>query len=193
MSEIKSTNNVNIIPAMINSEIIFPETESDDESLFLKEEQKPNGILEDFNQDKLGDCGLISTLISFKNSETGSKIIKDAISETNNGHSVYFKGINKAIEITSKELEEAMKSGYAKGKDNGIADSDAVLLELAFEKVCDEKPSSLMRFKHIVNDIFSKLHLAEDKYENQKSIVAESPYYFMELLTGKKSKMVTNL
>ncbi len=157
------------------------------------EKNNVNGVLEEFNQGENNDCGLVSTLVSFKNSEKGREFIKQAISKTENGYSVYFKGAGKSYEITQEELEAALKSGYSTGNKKGeSADADAVLLELAFEKACDEAPSSLMNFKHKVNNIFSFLHISDDKYSNKKSIEAESPYYFMELLTGKKSKMITN-
>ena len=177
----------------INPEISYEKTE-DDNSLFDNQANDVNGILEKFNQgDNLGDCGLIATLVSFKNSPKGREYIKQAIKHTDNGYSVYFKGTNKTYEITFDELEKALNAGYSQGETKEEKpDKDALLLEMAFEKACNEEHSGVMKFKHKVNDLLCLLPFYEDKYAGKKSIEAESPYYFMELLTGKNTKMVTN-
>ena len=186
-SKVNSNQNIQPLNNAQNSQT------EEQNSIFPIDKNSANGILEEFNQGRIGDCGLIATLASFKNSVCGSELIKQAISQTQNGYSVYFKGNGKAYEITFEELEKAKQGGYSRGEtDEEPADEDALLFELAFEKVCSEEPSGVMKFKHIVNSIFSFLGLSEDKYADKKSIESESPYYFMELLTGKNARMITN-
>ena len=158
----------------------------DDISLFKNDIPKtePDGIIGDFSQGSLGDCGLLATFISIANSEKSSEIFKNAIFKTNNGYGVYFKGLNKAYEISQDELNSALKGGYALGlRGDENPDSDVILMELAFEKACDENSSPRMKFKKFFKG---------DYYKDKKSIESEDISHFMKLLTGEKSSYKIN-
>lgn len=99
----------------------------------------------DFNitssaQKATADCWLLAGINAFNNSEKGAQILKDAVTydEEKNTYNVEFKGLNKTVEITEKDLYEAHKAHQNKGLYSS-GDDDVVLFELAFEKALGGK------------------------------------------------------
>lgn len=95
-------------------------------------------------QGKQGDCWLISGILSLSYTDEGKEIIKNAISQNENGdYEVYFKGIDKTYTVTKDELDEAnissLKNGLGLSKSKySTGDDDMLLIELALEKIIDE-------------------------------------------------------
>ncbi|MCD8024458.1 MAG: C2 family cysteine protease [Candidatus Gastranaerophilales bacterium] len=138
--------------------------------IFNDEDKGVNGeIDEGVFQGKTGDCWLISGVLSLSYTEEGSEIIKNAISQNENGdYEVYFKGAGKTYTVTKEELEEVnvgtILSGLGiKNSTYSTGDDDMLLIELALEKLVDEGEVSI-----VTGD----------------GITGGSAYYLYELLTG---------
>ncbi len=118
----------------------------------LKSKYNVNGVIDEFQQGVINDCWLLGGIKSFSYSEKGSKILKDAIKNNDDGtYTVSFKALGFDITLSDKDLDKARKSNeYSSG------DDDVLLLEVsiqkAFEKVKNENidvPDSL--YEHITD------------------------------------------
>lgn len=114
------------------TDISEPETETPDEESFTGA-FNINSEIEASSQGKIGDCWLLTGLNSLSYTENGKQIIKNSITNNNDGtYTVYFKGISDtcSCQIPDEKLESARKSElYSSG------DSDVLLVEIATETV----------------------------------------------------------
>ena len=166
----------------INLEIFFDEN---GEIIDAKSEHpfEIDSKIENIKQGMIGDCWLLSGLVAFSNTPYGSEIIKNSITSNDDGsYSVYFKGIDKSFTITQNELIIAKSTDeYLKG------DYDALLMELAFEKVFKEGTAIETGYDHLNSDIWN---LNSEK--NNETNVLDGGYfsYVTYLLTGKDTTTI---
>lgn len=134
-----------------------------------------NEAIESSKQGKLGDCWLLAGLNSLSFSESGKKIIKDAIENNGDGtYTVSFKGISDNCKCTIKDeaLDNARKSElYSTG------DDDVLLLEIATEAFLRELQDGNIK---LPNDAPAFLYDEENNPLN-----GGFPQDLVYLLTGK--------
>ena len=120
-----------------------------DYSLFYDENKGVNEqIDEGVFQGNSGDCWLISGIMSLSYTDEGKELIKDSISQNDNGNYVVnFKGLGKSYEVSQDELDEYNISTYdnAKGKESTYTtgDDDMLLMELACKKAIDDPNTNI--------------------------------------------------
>ena len=132
-----------------------------------------DGTVGDSSQGNIADCWLLSGINAMRYTEKGQEILNNAISNTENGYSVRFEGLNKDIEITKDDITNAIQSGkYSTG------DTDVLLYELAFEKGLDEG--------YIKHNILAGG--SAENTEEASSLDGGSAMTLIYALTGKKSK-----
>ena len=108
-------------------------------------------------------------------SDKGQEILNNVISNTENGYSVRLEGLDKDVEVTKKELAEAIKSGtYSMG------DPDVLLFELAFEKGLGE-----------VGNKTGSAEESDGQNGEHVPINGGTMLLFISALTGKKTKITT--
>lgn len=119
-----------VIDEMVTEDIITQQiTEIQD----CKDYIKVNEEIEDTKQGNIGDCWLISGLVSLSYTEEGRKIIDDAITvNSDEEFTVTFNGINKSYTITAEEILNS------RGREYSYGDDDVVLMELAVEKALND-------------------------------------------------------
>lgn len=95
----------------------------------------PDGELSagDFCQGDLGDCGLVSAVVSIINTDTGKKLIKDSIESTGDSFVFKFKGLGITYEFTTDEFKE-----FVEKEKHSIGDTDIMLIEMAFTKLVQD-------------------------------------------------------
>ncbi|MCD7879908.1 MAG: C2 family cysteine protease [Candidatus Gastranaerophilales bacterium] len=90
-------------------------------------------------QGKTGDCWFLSGILSLSYTDRGQEILKNAISQNDNGdYEVYFKGMDKTYTITQEELIAANNATIDGVNKYSSGDDDMLLLELAAEKLYQE-------------------------------------------------------
>jgi len=115
---------------------IVVETVTDDDD--SDEEIDINGEIDKiFNQNDLGDCGLLSSINALASTVKGAEDIKNSIETTTdeNGNTVYnvtFAGVNETYTVSEDEIKNAKSS--ADGRQYSTGDDDMTLMELAVEK-----------------------------------------------------------
>ncbi len=124
-----------------------------------------NGIIDTpTTQGHIGDCWLLANLISMSSNQKGQEILKNSVTknEDDNSYDVYFKGIDKNINVSYEELKQARnKNTYSKG------DDDALIFEIAFDKAIKiYSENKIFDKKEDINGgnskIFSDLFLGDD-------------------------------
>ena len=141
-------------------------------------------------QGTVGDCILIGTVYSLVQNEAGKELIKDAITVNKNflgiteSYSVHFKGIDETFTITKKELQKAddLSARYRKDDDvdytYSAGDDDMLLLELAWEKCCNEASDKLDNmYTHII-------YFAGPEYKGPEALNGVHEQKFFYALTG---------
>ena len=140
-----------------------------------------NGIIENSEQNLIGDCWLLSGLNALSNTSFGSEIIKNAITDNNDGtYSIHFKVPNTSFTITEEEIIEAKSRNiYSKG------DADMLIMELAFEKIFKSQ-NTCLNYPSLVRDI-----LNSNKDTEENPLDSGCFGYVTYLLTGEKTDSIS--
>ena len=96
-----------------------------------------DGIIEEVDQDRLGDCYLLSAIRSLVSSAAGKEMVKNAITLADDYSyaTIYFAGVDKYITITFEEFIAAFDTNDDERVYSVSSDHDVVLIELAMEKL----------------------------------------------------------
>ena len=145
-----------------------------------------DGVIDDTKQKQIGDCWVLSGVNSMRETETGTKIIKDSITQNKDGSvTVQLKGVGKEYTFSAGEvfLAEYPTSDmtYAQG------DKDMNLIEMAVGKYREEKLESgdySRNDRDLTKTIGSKATKTDPLNGGQ---LDEAIYY----LTGVKSNFYT--
>ncbi len=103
-----------------------------------------DGLIGDFKQGAAGDCWLLSGLKSLSVTPIGSDIIRNSITQNEDGTvTVNFKGANKSYTITEEEFNKAANETITspdgvKEKKFATGDADVLLFEIAMKKLKNE-------------------------------------------------------
>ena len=167
--------------------ILFEFQYEADENGYLKEKYIPdyNQEINYTKQGNIGDCWLLAGVNSLSYTESGKNLLNDCITYNDDGSfSVYFKGINKTINITDEEVKYARESGqYSKG------DNDMLVLELAFESAIGKIQNGDIK---LYEEYHPGLSLTEAGENDNYSIDGGQFEDVIFMLTGNDSKNTYN-
>lgn len=92
-------------------------------------------------QGGVGDCWLLSGINALNSTEKGKQIIRNAIIPNDDGTvTINFAGVGKKITLTPEEIKEHDTDlNFLDNYSNG--DNDALVLEMAMQKLIEENPS----------------------------------------------------
>lgn len=94
-----------------------------------------DGKIDDFKQMGYGDCWLLASLNALKDTDIGTKLIKESVVHKSNGDiTINLKGVKKSYTFTPEEVVQAINNGKKSGKRYSEGDVDVVLFELAVQK-----------------------------------------------------------
>lgn len=103
-----------------------------------KDENSLNGTIDyPVQQGEIGDCWLISAVLSMSYNEDGSQAIEDNMNIHDNGDvDVYFPGEEKQYSVTASEIEKENNNVNSEGKTKySSGDDDMLAIELAVDKI----------------------------------------------------------
>ncbi|MBQ8635249.1 hypothetical protein IJX73_01750 [bacterium] len=160
-----------------------------------------NGKLdEEYYQGERGDCVLLSFFESMSATEKGAKLIENSISSVENedgyieAYQVYFSGIDKYYEVSTKEISDNLVNKYTSNtgysyrisppSNYSYGDIDALLLELACEKALKENThySKEDVLSNVDDDLLYKLYMGEEG--NLAKDKGKSSYYYVDTRTS---------
>lgn len=140
-------------------------------------EIEANGVLENSQQEDIGDCWLHSEVNAIKDTDFGKEAIKNAIQKNEDGsYTVKFKGVNKSYTFSSEEIQSKIdENKYSKG------DLDYKLLEMGVEKLYDEEIP-----KEIEKELKINKELSKDGF---KEAAQTSAHRIAELMDKRDHKI----
>ena len=140
-------------------------------------EIEANGVLENSEQGRIGDCWLHSQVNALKDTDFGKDAIKNAIQKNEDGsYTVKFKGVNKSYTFSSEEIQSKIDENvYSKG------DLDYKLIEMGVEKLYDEQIP-----KEIEKELKIHRELSKDGF---KEAAQDSAHRISELINKRDHKI----
>lgn len=136
-----------------------------------------DGEIGDFNQGEIGDCDVLGAIKSISNTKEGKEAIKNAIKEANDGWTVHFEADGGLeISVSKDELLKAKASGKY-----SVGDDDVILLEIAYEKYCDENNTIIDKWIGVAGKIINEI-------KDPRSIDGKSFCDFTKAFLGKGAK-----
>lgn len=159
-----------------------------------KIQTRKNGKCANSKQGYLDDSWLLAGIKSLSGTKEGKKIIRNAMSPTDDGVVIKFKGVDREYKVTNKEIKNASREyitlfngdkvkGYKKHYSN--SDGDVLAFEIAFKKYqADLKDGKICANRFLpqcANQYSSNGTLSETEV---------SQFYFM--LTGKAPDEIKN-
>ena len=141
------------------------------------EEIVANGVLENSEQGRIGDCWLHSQVNALKDTDFGKDAIKNAIQKNEDGsYTVKFKGVNKSYTFSSEEIQSKIDENvYSKG------DLDYKLIEMGVEKLYDEQIP-----KEVEKELKIHRELSKDGF---KEAAQDSAHRISELIDKRDHKI----
>lgn len=141
------------------------------------EEIVANGVLENSEQGRIGDCWLHSQVNALKDTDFGKDAIKNAIQKNEDGsYTVKFKGVNKSYTFSAEEIQSKIDENvYSKG------DLDYKLIEMGVEKLYDEQIP-----KEIEKELKINKELSKDGF---KEAAQNSAHRISELMDKRDHKI----
>lgn len=168
---------LNFFTSIYNKIMDFMKPENKNKIYEDGEEIVANGVLENSEQGRIGDCWLHSQVNALKDTDFGKDAIKNAIQKNEDGsYTVKFKGVNKSYTFSSEEIQSKIdENKYAKG------DLDCKLIEMGVEKLYDEQIP-----KEIEKELKINKELSKDGF---KEAAQNSAHRISELMDKRDHKI----
>ncbi len=168
---------LNFFTSIYNKIMDFMKPENKNKIYEDGEEIVANGVLENSEQGRIGDCWLHSQVNALKDTDFGKDAIKNAIQKNEDGsYTVKFKGVNKSYTFSSEEIQSKIDENvYSKG------DLDYKLIEMGVEKLYDEQIP-----KEIEKELKIHRELSKDGF---KEAAQDSAHRISELIDKRDHKI----